>query len=158
MTPSTAANDFMRGRALTGFRFGSGFTLYFGPRPGDRGPHGTATLQIDGPHRLDGLGDREELLGSFPISTSEPSEPLLAALLVELLWARPQAVESAVVSPAGDLVLHLEGQARLSCSVDPGVSGPDWALYSGGDGSAPKTWLLQSEAGSVEGPHVVANP
>ncbi len=136
MSPEATLRKLLVGRAFSGFRFHTGFSLRF------EGSAGTAFVDLEGAWFIGSLADWRASLAAFPLHGVEPEEPLQAASLAFLRWNSGGHVVSAAID-GNNLVLDLEDGWRLATRADASCDN-DWSVY---EASGPS---VSCEGGVVE--------
>jgi len=136
MSPQETLQQLLVGRAFSGFRFHTGFSLRF------EGRTGTTFVELEGAWFIGSPADWQASLAGFPMQGVEPEEPLQAASLAFLRWNSGGHVISAAVDGT-NLVMELEDGWRLTTRADANGDN-DWSVY---EASGPS---VSCEGGVVE--------
>jgi hypothetical protein len=142
-----AAEALFASTMFSGFRFDTGFTLYFwreGPAElkGQPLPH-ELRLEVDSPIAIeDGQSWEERMAALAPRDAAQPDAPVVAYELARLRWVEGSEVARAELNER-ELAITLRCGARISiaCSAER----EDWILSAG---PAPSEWVLVWEFGS----------
>ena len=140
----------LEGAEMSGFEYSTGLTLRLDHYQTDlRHEPAVVELHFSCEARLSFAGANwDHLLSCFPVVTNQPSQPLLAALLVGLRWdggpVKLAHVDGAV------LRVEFEDGSVLVVEGDPTGMGVDWAVYEGGSLLHQSEWSVIHEGGAVE--------
>lgn len=136
------------GAVLARFAFGTGFTLTFVHGRASASQERPFDLRVDGPIRFwTSEATEAQLLEHFPVVTTEPTEPLLAAHLLRLTVCGTPVASVELAGPR--LALDWADGTHLELMVDLDASGPDWFVAPEGATPRRSAWAIRSEGGSV---------
>ena len=141
MDSNDVIRQMMLGAELARFEFDGRFLLTFEHYGTDR-HHEPAVVGVDleAAAFLGGKCEWNDLLARFPVVTNEPSDPVLAAKFLELMWDGGPIVGASTA--AGQLFLEWSDGTTLTVEA-PQDFGTAWTIYDSVAPGKPWFWVVR---------------